>query len=148
MLEAELASIAKAIVDISGIHNIEFEEVSDGFKRPSLFFPPVEQDGSTPTFDAFAFDNSLYAKVFDQSAKKATDFAAGISFGLLERRLKIPLLNEEGLETGGIVRLTSVSHKSIDSGSAQIYIRWKSVYETTKETHTKAKALIRQIGLK
>lgn len=148
MLEAELASIAKRMVEISGVSEIEFDTAADGFPRPSLFFPPVEQDTTQPTFSSFGFENSLFVKVFDNSTKAAMEKAAAIVFALNQDRKQVPLVDESGNFTGKPLRLKQLSHKRTDEGTAQIYCTWSSIYAATEKTNPAANAIVRKIGLK
>lgn len=148
MLEAEVASIAKKMCDISEIQNVYFDEVREGFKRPSLYFPPVEQTVIGDTLSSFAYDNAMFVKVFDKTTKDAMSLAEQITHTISLGRNIIPFMSEAGELTGKVFRIKDISYKAIDIGTAQLYIRWKSVHVFTKETYNKAANLVFTILLK
>lgn len=148
MLEAEVASIAKKMCDISGIENIYFDDVREGFKRPSLYFPPVEQTVLGDTLTTFAYDNAMFVKVFDKSTKNAMNIAEQITHAVSIGRNIIPFISEEGEPTGKVFRIKDVSYKSVDVGTAQLYIRWKSIHAFAEGTHAKAANLVFNILFK
>lgn len=142
MLEAEVASIAKKMCDISEIENVYFDEVREGFKRPSLYFPPVEQTAIGDTLTSFAYDNAMFVKVFDKTTKGAMSIAEQITHAVSVGRNIIPFMSEEGEPTGKVFRIKDVSYKSVDVGAAQLYIRWKSIYSFTEATHNKVAKMV------
>ncbi len=148
MLEEEVSSIAKKMFDISGIQNIYFDEVQEGFKRPSFYFPPVEQAVIGDTISTFAYDNAMFVKVFDKTTKAAMRLAEQMTHSISAGRNLIPLMSEAGELTGKVFRIKDISYKAVDVGAAQLYIRWKSIYAFTEGTYTKAAKLIFNVLLK
>lgn len=148
MLEVQVASIAKRMFDISGIQKIYFDEVEEGFKRPSLYFPPVEQTVTGDTLTTFAYDNAMFVKVFDKTTKLVMEKANQITHAILSNRNLIPIVDEIGQPTGDKFRLRDTSYRAIDIGTAQLYIRWKSSYPYTTTTYTKASQFTFNILLK
>ncbi len=148
MLEEEVASIAKKMYDISGIQNMFFDEVKEGFKRPSFYFPPVEQTAIGDTLNTFAYDNAIFVKVFDKTTKGAMEIAEQITYSITRERNQIPFVNEAGELTGSVFRLKDISYQSIDVGVAQLYIRWKSIYAFTRSVYSKAANLVFNVLIK
>lgn len=143
MLADEVASIAKKMYDITNIQDILFDEVQEGFKRPSLYFPPVEQETTDDTLSTFAYDNSMYVKVFGDTTKAAMEIAEQITHAVNCGRNLIPVVNVDGEPTGQKFRLRNISYRAIEIGTAQLYVRWKSVYAYAPgETHTTATKMI------
>lgn len=148
MLEEEVASIAKKMYDISGIQNMFFDEVQEGFKRPSFYFPPVEQTVIGDTLNTFAYDNAMFVKVFDKTTKDAMGIAEQITHSISMGRNIIPLMSEAGVLTGKVFRIKDISYRAVDVGAAQLHIRWKSIYAFTRSTYSKAANLVFNVLLK
>ncbi len=148
MLEDEVASIAKKMYDITGIQDIYFDEVREGFKRPSLYFPAPEQEPAADTLSSFAYDNAMYVKVFGDTTKAAMEIAQQVIHEVSRRRNLIPVVDDDGEPTGKRFRLSSISSKAIEVGTAQVYVRWKSVYDYAGEAHTRAAKMFYNIIFK
>lgn len=142
MLEAEVASIAKKLCDISGIQNLYFDEVREGFKRPSFYFPPVEQTAIGDTLTSFAYDNAMFVKVFDKTTKEAMRMAEMVTHAVSLGRNIIPIMSQDGELTGKVFRIKDLSYKSVEIGVAQLYIRWKSTYAFAEGSHNKAAKMV------
>ncbi|TCX51930.1 MULTISPECIES: hypothetical protein [unclassified Dehalobacter] len=143
MLADELASIAKKMYDITSIQDIYFDEVTEDFKVPSLYFPPVEQEPLGDTLSTFAYDNAVYIKVYGATTKAAMAIAEQIIHVISCGRNLIPVVDEEGDPTGQKFRLRGISYKAIEVGAAQLYVRWESVWSYTPgEEHTRAARMV------
>lgn len=148
MVEQELASIAKYMNGITGINNIYFDEVPEGFKRPSLYFPVLEQITRGDTLTSFAYMNTWFIKVFDKETKPAFTTASNIVDTICKNKNLIPLVNEDGSPTGKGIRLKEIKLNKLDIGTIQIQVDWDSVYEFKEESYLKMQSFYFDIQIK
>lgn len=148
LLEAEVASIARKMNSISAVQNIYFDEVPEGFSYPSFYFPPVEQTTKGDTLLTFAYDNVLFIKVFAKSTKAAMQMAHAITHSISREKNLIPIVNEDGTYSTDKLRLKNISFKSVETGAAQIYVRWHSVHEYLQPTYSKTANHIFNLSIK
>lgn len=148
MLEALIASIAKKMCDTASVTKVYFDQVTEVFVTPSLYFPPSEQTAAGDTLTTFKYDNVLYVKVFEQNTKTAMALAEKITHSISLERNLIAILNKDGSDTGKKLRLKDLSYKKTEVGVAQIYIRFESVYAFTSQTQPKVAKIVWQMGLK
>ncbi len=147
MLAEEIAAIARKMYDSSAV-SILFDEAEEGFKRPSLYFPPVEQTPRGSSLSTFGFDNVLYIKLFGETTRSAMEAAQKIAYQIAAEKNLIPLVNESGAATGRVLRLKEISCKKVDTAAAQLTVRWLSVYAYTEETGQQAANFIANMSLK
>ena len=148
MLESLIASIAKRMCDTGNITKVYFDEVSEGFLTPSLYFPPAEQTAAGDTITTIKYDNVLFVKAFEQNTAAAMALAEKITHAISTERNLIPILQIDGSETGKSLRLKDLSYKRVEVGVAQIQVRFQSVYAYSLQTQQKAAKIVWQMGLK
>ncbi|WP_206458703.1 hypothetical protein [Anaerovorax sp. IOR16] len=148
MLENLIASITKRMCDIANIKKVYFDEVDDGFVSPSIFIPTAEQAPQGDTLTSFRFDTALYFKVFANTTKEAVKLAENITTQISKHKNIINILNEDGSNTGETFRLKSISCKKADTGIAQIYVRFQTVFAFDVDTSPNAAQIVWNTGIK
>ena len=149
MIEQELASIAKYCSNVAEIEDIYFDEIPEGFERPSIYFPTVEQIPRGDTLSTYAYMNSWFIKVFDETTTKAFETASKIVNSIWRKRRLIPLMKEDGTPEGKGVRLREIRLNRLDTGTIQIQLDWDSVFfYEVDSSHEKARNFYFNMSLK
>ena len=63
-MEQIAASIARYILTAAGNITPYYNDLKEGFKVPSVFFPEFEVGTTREDFDTYAFNNAWYVKFF------------------------------------------------------------------------------------
>lgn len=135
-MEQELGSIMKYCYDRHPCQ-VYIKELPQGFKIPSLFFPPPFNFDSPDTTTSYKVSYSLPIKVFGLDSHDASQRANGIADEIRNKRNLIPMVDPDGNPTGQYIRLNKCEVKSIDKGVFQILLTWDSRYRYEKETYQK-----------
>lgn len=118
-MQQELGSIISYCKAINNITIYE-DEVPENFTRPSMFFPTLISDSAMKTKDFSSTDYTLYIKVFGTDSDNTGDLTDNIRKAIISDLYKIPLLDYEGIETGGYIRISKLNIRSLDIDIKQI----------------------------
>lgn len=126
MLEQEVASIIKFTLDNAGNPAPYYEEIKQDFIVPSCYFPSPEIDTDGETLLTYRKRYSWFIKFFHNTTGGAYAMALAVLEALKGARNLVPLIANDGTETGENLRIKDPSIKKIDSGVYQLYIEWDS----------------------
>ena len=109
-----------------------FHILPEQFQVPSIYFPDSEIISDRDTLSSFIFTYSLNAKVFSTSNEDAFMIASNIQRELALHKWRVPILNQDGSETGEYITVKKPSVKKGDDLVAIISISWdeRCYYDT------------------
>jgi len=125
MLEQEIASAIKFILDSADNPAPYYYEVSQDFIVPAVYFPQPEIDSRGDTLLTYALEYSWFIKFFHKDAQSAQALAFAALTAIQFQRNRIPLIDEDGKLTGRSFLVKDPLLKSI-SDAAQLTLMWDS----------------------
>ena len=128
MLEQEMASIIKFILEKAGSPPPYYNEVPEGFLLPSVYFPSPEVTSDGDTFRTYALKYAWFINFFHVDKASAYNLAFPVLTAIRKARNLIPLIGVDGKPTGDIFRIKDPSLKGVDDslGASQLTIEWDS----------------------
>ena len=126
LLEQEIASAMKFLIDAAGCPNPYYYNVPEDFFTPAVFFPQPEISTRGDTLSTFALEFRWYVKFFDKDSQSAQHTAIRVLAALQEKRCVVPLIDENGSLTGRGFRMKDPSMRLVDEGAVQINLSWDS----------------------
>lgn len=124
MLEQDLASIMSFLTIHSGNPAPYYKNVPEQFCVPAVYFPRPEIGSSGDTFSTYALDFSLFVKFFHKTKEEAYELGYAAMCALLERRNRVPLIDETGKPTGKYIHVRDPTLRAVDEGAVQLEIDW------------------------
>lgn len=138
MLEQEMASIIKFVLDKAGGPAPYYWNVPQNFSVPAAYFPTPEIETGGETFLTYNMDYAWYIKLFHATGQGAYSLGHAVITAIRAARNLIPLIAEDGSEIeGSWVRINDPKLKVLDDGAAQLTISWRSrrpYSDTTADT--------------
>ena len=109
-----------------------FHVLPEQFQVPSIYFPDAEIISDRDTLSTFIFTYSLNAKIFATTNEGAFMIATNIQRELALSKWRVPILNQDGTETGEYITVKKPSEKKGDELVAIISIAWdeRCYYDT------------------
>jgi hypothetical protein len=126
MIEQELASIIKFVLEAAGNPTPYYWSVPEGFSTPSVFFPTPEIESAGETFRTYRLEYVWYLQFFHKDTNEAHSMALRVYEAIKKARNLVHLVDETGQLMRDGVRLGEPSLKNVDSGVAQLTIRFAS----------------------
>lgn len=127
MLEQEMASIIKFVLDKAGGPSPYYWNVPQNFSVPAAFFPTPEIDTGGETFLTYYMDYVWFIKLFHKTGQGAYSLGYEAMAAIRAARNLIPLIAEDGSEVAGSwVRINDPQLKALDDGAAQLTVGWRS----------------------
>lgn len=151
MLEQEMASIIKFVLDRAGGPSPYYWNVPRHFTVPAAYFPAPELDTGGETFLTYYTDYVWYVKLFHKSGQGAYSIGRAVAGAIRAERNLIPLIEQDGSEIeGSWVRVKDPKLKVLDDGAAQLTLGWRSrrPYRDTVEDRTQAQAFNLDVFMK
>ena len=125
MLEQEIASAIKFLVEASGNPTPYYYSVPQDFLVPAVHFPPPEVVSGGDTLHTYSLGYSLFVKFFHRTTEEAYALGLAALTALQGRKNVIPLIDENGLPAGRGFRAKDPSLKPLDH-AAQLTLMWDS----------------------
>lgn len=125
-LEQEVASVMSFALESAGHPHPYYWNVPESFEYPAIYFPQPEITTGGDTFGTYASEYAWYINFFAETTEEAHEIALATLTALKRARNYVPLLNEDGTETGKKLRLKDPSLKRVDTGAVQLTIEWTS----------------------
>ncbi|WP_408893506.1 phage portal protein [Paenibacillus taichungensis] len=125
------------------IHPVQVytDRMPQDFVVPSLYFPqPIIVDAPSSVI-SHRLDCSLAVKVFAKTDEQAADEAEQIARTIRQFRMAIPIIDEDGRNTGKYMRLRKMDSRIIDEGVAQLTFAWTSRYQYNRVEYYKMGSL-------
>lgn len=135
------SSIARVCLELSKIPCLYEDNVPENFMVPSLYFPAHSSYPSASALNSYQSSYSIYAKVFAVTKREAGELAEKIVQGIMLRKCQIPLFEENGADSGKIIKLDPPSSRVIDEGMAQVTLTYRIIRGFTKEKSTGAQSV-------
>lgn len=135
MLEQEIASAIKFILDSAGAPTPYYHSVPQDFLVPAVYFPAPEIISAGDTLLSYSLEYSWYVKFFHKNTEEAYAMAVKVLTALQSRKNVIPLVDDKGKLTGRGFRVSDPSLKNFDN-AAQLTIIWKSPKPYQKTSNT------------
>lgn len=142
MIEQEMASIIKFVLDCAGNPAPYYWNLPQDFTIPAIYFPTPELDTGGETFLTYNIDYVWYIKLFNNTEQGAYALGNAVVTAIREARNLIPLIDQDGSEISGEwVRVNDPQLKVVDDGAAQLAISWRSrrPYRDTAESTEKTR---------
>lgn len=126
MLEQEIASIIKFVLDSAGNPTPYYYNIPQSFQVPAAYFPRPEITTGGDTLASYEATYSLYVNFFDRTTEKAYDRAYMAFDAILRRRNLIPLIDTQGNLLRKGVRLKDPSLRATAECVAQLVLEFVS----------------------
>lgn len=135
MLEYEIAAI---YYFVDGIITAQpyFEEVPLDMLLPCVFYPTPTPAASGFSVNAYTTEFAMYVKFMDRSTLAAYEMGERVLQALMRNRRKVPLVDENGKQTGKSFRVNMPKLKKIENGVFQMELSWDrhTRYDTKEVT--------------
>lgn len=127
MLEQEVASIMKFVIDKAGKPAPYYWKVPRNFCVPAVYFPTPEIETGGETFLTYYMDYVWYIRFINKTGQGAYSLGNAVITAIQAARNLVPLIAEDGSEIeGSWVRLNDPALKILDNDDAQLTISWRS----------------------
>lgn len=126
MLEQELASIIKFMLDRANNPSPYYYKVPQHFTFPAAYFPTPEIVTGGETFLTYRMEYVWYIKLFHKTSERAYALGLSVLTAIKENRNLIPLINQQGEREKRGIRLDDPKLKVLDDGAAQLTLSWVS----------------------
>ncbi len=126
VLEQEIASIIRYILDASPGVSPYYWKLPQDFLVPAVYFPPPVFTMRGETFLTYALEYDWFIKFAAGRDEDAQALAATALNALSADRRLVPLIDEQGERTGRLLRLKDPELKQADDNAYQLELRWDS----------------------
>lgn len=128
MLEQEIASLMKFILETAGNPSPYYNKIPEGFLIPAVYFPVPEINTRGETFRCYTLEYLWFIKFFGVDERRAHALAFATLTAIQANRNCIPLIDTAGKPSGRSFRLKDPELKRIDGtpGVAQLTLLWDS----------------------
>jgi hypothetical protein len=126
MLEQEIASAIKFILESADNPAPYYYEVPQDFLVPAVYFPPPEILSRGDTLATYALEYSWYVKFFHKDAQSAHALGMAALTALQYKKNIVALIDTAGELTGRGFRMNDPALKIIDDGAVQLALSWDS----------------------
>lgn len=127
MLEQELASIIKYVLDKTGNPAPYYWKVPQNFSVPAAYFPEPEIVSGGETFLTYRLEFTWFIKFFHATDNGAYNLGLQALTAIRGGRNLIPLIDEAGEEIRRQwLRIADPSIRIVDNGVCQMQIEWIS----------------------
>lgn len=151
MIEQEMASIIRYVLDNAGGPAPYYWNVPQHFSIPAAYFPTPELTTGGETFLTYWTDFVWYIKLFHRTCQGAYSIGNAVVQAIRAARNLIPLIEQDGrVIAGGWVRVKDPELRVLDDGAAQLTISWRSrrPYNDTTEVTAKVQAINLDVFMK
>lgn len=125
-LEQETASVMAFALLHAGNPNPYYYVVPEQFKFPAMYFPRTKITTRGETFRTYASEYAMDIHILAETNEEAYERGLKVLTKIKQRRNLVPIIGEDGEETGKNLRLNDPTLQEIDSGVVQLTIEWVS----------------------
>lgn len=122
MLEQDIASIIKFVLDKSGNPAPYYYNVPRSFAVPAAYFPVPKITTGGETFSTYRMEYDWFIKFFHRTTEKAYAKALQALTAILDNRNLIPLIDSAGEQTSESLRIEDPTIETLDDGAVQLKI--------------------------
>lgn len=126
LLEQEIASAIRFILDAASNPNPYYYSVPEKFTTPAVYFPSLEITTGGETFLTYRMEFAWYITFHHQTTEDAYALAHAALSAIMGRRCLIPLIAKDGQKAGGYLRVDPPSIKKVDTGVYQLALTFVS----------------------
>lgn len=128
-LEQSIASVVRFILDndVEG-SKAYFDEIPDSYYSPSIYFPVPYVEGQQVTLRSYLNTITFVAWFQARTDWEAEARVAKVRDTLTLSRLRIPILNKDGTETGQKIAVEQPQQRKIEEGIVSLSIPVKDYY--------------------
>ena len=126
MLDREIASAMKFLIDAAGKPHAYYYSIPEEFKVPSIYFPQPNITTLGDTLSTYALEFNWYVTIFDVDTQSAHTRAFNALNALQHGKCVIPLIDENGELTDRGFRIKDPSTRSIDDSVERLILKWRS----------------------
>lgn len=126
LLEQEIASAIRFILDAAGGPKPYYHSVPESFTTPAVYFPSPEITTGGETFVTYRMEFAWYITFHHQTTEGAYALAHAALSAIMGCRCLIPLIAEGGERAGGYLRVDPPSIKEVDVGVYQLALTFVS----------------------
>jgi len=126
MLEQEIASVIRFVLDSAGNPNPYYYSVPESFIVPAVYFPSPEINTGGETFRTYRMEYAWYITFHHKTSEDAYRLAQAALTAIMGRRCLIPLIKENGEYAGRGLRVNNPSIKPLDTGVYQLALSFVS----------------------
>lgn len=144
MIEQEMASIIKFVLDNAGGPAPYYWNVPASYVVPAAFFPPPEIDTGGETFLTYYVDYIWHIRLAKRSGQGAYAMGSAVVNAIRAARNLVPLIALDGSTIAGSwVRVNDPRLALLDNDDAQLTVTWRSrrPYSDTSEERERAQAI-------
>ena len=103
-----------------------YNEIKENFIVPSIYFPLPEIVSGGDTLSTYLLRYSFDIKCFHHSTEKAYELGLKPFIALKNMRNVVPLIGNNGEDTGKFLRIDDPKFSKLDTGVYRIKIEWDS----------------------
>lgn len=127
MLEQEMASIIKFILDSTAGPSPYYWKVPESFRVPAVYFPVPEIVSGADTLLTYSLDYAWYILFFAKNDNGAYALGSQALEAIRKKRNLIPLIDASGDDISGeYVRVNDPDARRLDGGVCQLSVTWRS----------------------
>ena len=126
MLEQEIASAIKFILENSGNPNPYYYSVPQDFLVPAAYFPQPEIISGGDTLLSYALTYTWFVKFFHKDTPSAFELGRAVLEALQRKKNLIPLIKDESEYIGHGFRMKDPSLRTVADGAVQLTLTWDS----------------------
>lgn len=126
MIEQELASIIKFVLDATGNPAPYYHNIPEDFYVPAAYFSTPEITTGGETFLTYRMEYDWYIHFIHSTTEDAHAMALKAITAIKESRNLIPLIGMDGAKTGDGIRINDPSLRVVDRGVVRLMIRFVS----------------------
>lgn len=133
MIEQEIASIIRFVLEACGDPTPYYHNIPESFVVPSVYFPVPETEFQPDTFSGYRAEYSMFVSFFHSSTELAYQLAAPVCHSINAARRQIPEIDYDGKWTGKYVRIQDTRLKKADECAYQLQLEWTGRYNYTPQ---------------
>ena len=124
MLEKEIASIIRFILESCGNPVPYYHNMPESFIVPSVYLPVPEVSQIPDTMSAYGAEYTMFVNFFHSSTELAYELALPAFQRINDYGKLIPMVDISGEKTGEYVRLKNIQIKKADECVYEMQIDW------------------------
>lgn len=142
MIEQELASIIKFVLDATDNPAPYYHNIPEDFIVPAAYFPTPEITTGGETFRTYRMEYDWYIHFIHSTTEDAHAMALRAITAIKESRNLIPLIDMNGNRLQDGIRISDPALRTVDRGVVRLAIRFVSRRPYERANGTKAKEFI------
>lgn len=149
-MRQDYASIIKFIMNVSEKHKATayIENVKESLKLPAVYFQlPETTVHKVLISSGYRYDNLAFIQIFNLDDDSAYNLSFEIANAIMEKDGYIPIINEDGKESGSYLHISVKNLTRIENCHSQLQLFWQTVTQYI-QTNVKVQKLNIFINMK